>query len=202
MASLCSSERSDTCTQVELPSDSSAKDADRQDNSGALEWEAHITVHATFAAPPHQAALPTQQSAASMPAQRYRAECADKESSLPHSTAPYQGAAERKEHIARCGQRSSRGQVAAGDATAAAPTQSAGRESSAGQARVAFTGSGAPSASLPHEVWETVQSAGAPVKPQIAPWTDANGRLNEPYWRSLTQRAMSAVLRSPGMPGC
>ena len=198
----CAPLRSDTCTQVEFPSDSSVRDADKQDNTGAPEWEVHITVLDTSAAPPHQAALPAQQSAAPVPAQRHRAEGADQEGVPPLGTAPHPGAEELEGHIGLSEQQNSRGHVSIADASAAAPSQSAGRDTSAGQSRVVFAGRGAPSADSPHETWDSVQSAGAQAKPQIAPWTDANGGLNEPYWRSLTQRAMSAVLRSPGMPGC
>ena len=33
----------------------------------------------------------------------------------------------------------------------------------------------------------------------LQPWTDHRGRLNEPFLRSLTQRAVSVVIRHPGM---
>jgi hypothetical protein len=32
----------------------------------------------------------------------------------------------------------------------------------------------------------------------LQPWTDHRGRLNEPFLRSLTQRAVSVVIRHPG----
>lgn len=32
----------------------------------------------------------------------------------------------------------------------------------------------------------------------LQPWTDHRGRLNEPFLRSLTQRAVSIVIRCPG----
>ena len=44
------------------------------------------------------------------------------------------------------------------------------------------------------------QSVRAGAQPQQAPWADSSGKIDEPYWRSLTQRALSAVMRSPG--GC
>jgi len=42
------------------------------------------------------------------------------------------------------------------------------------------------------------QGASVETEAQIAPWTDGDGVLNELYWRTLTQRAMSAVMRLPG----
>ena len=42
------------------------------------------------------------------------------------------------------------------------------------------------------------QSVRAGPQPQPMPWADSSGKINEPYWRSLTQRALSAVMRSPG----
>ena len=34
----------------------------------------------------------------------------------------------------------------------------------------------------------------------LMPWQDQKGRLNEPLWRALSQRAVSIVLRHPGAP--
>ena len=166
MACLCSCEVLDACAQVEDPSGS----ADRQDSSGTLQWEAHIKVLSTAAAPP-------QHAAAAIPVQRHRREDAEREKALPGST----DKAAQQGHIAPSAQQSSQNDHAA-----------------AGQAHRAIAGTGA--ASSLQEAEGQSQSAAAQEQPQVAPWTDADGALNKPYWRSLTQRAMSAVLRSPGMP--
>ena len=53
-------------------------------------------------------------------------------------------------------------------------------------------------AGAPSPAGAAEQSIHADAQPQQAPWADSNGQVNEFYWRSLTQRALSAVMRTPG----
>ena len=152
-----------------------------QGSSGALTWEAHIEVLDT--------------AAAVVPAWGHIREGAEEMSVLPGSTSAYPGAAEAEGHLARPVQQSSRVHLAAAGASA----QSAERDTSVGLPGTVFAGDGAASG-LQQAEGQPLHLAGVQAKPQVAPWTDAAGVLNEPYWRRLTQRAMSAVLRSPGMP--
>ena len=165
-----------------------AAGADMQDSSGALTWEAHIEVLDTVAAPP-------QQAAAAVLAQGHSRECADDTSVLPGSTSAYPGAAEAEGSLERPVQRSSQVHLAAAGTLA----QSAERDTSVGLPGTVFAGNGAASG-LQQAKGQSLHLAGVQAKPQVAPWTNAAGALNEPYWRRLTQRAMSVVLRSPGMP--
>jgi hypothetical protein len=42
-------------------------------------------------------------------------------------------------------------------------------------------------------------SKGAAEGMPLLPWQDHKGHLNEPLWRGLVQRAISVVVRNPGM---
>lgn len=42
------------------------------------------------------------------------------------------------------------------------------------------------------------QDGSAAAAAALLPWHDHMGALNEPYWRGLTQRAISMVIRNPG----
>ena len=183
VACLCSCEALDACIQVEDP----AGGADRQDSSGTLRWEAHIDVLSMAAAPP-------QPTAAAVPVQRHRREGADRESAAPAPPAHCSGAAEAEAGLANSVPRSSQETLEAARVSA----QSAAKVTLARQpGRASAENDAAP---LLQHIEGQAPSAVAQAKPQVAPWTDADGVLNGPYWRSLTQHAMSAVLRSPGMP--
>ncbi|KAK9915548.1 hypothetical protein WJX75_000584 [Coccomyxa subellipsoidea] len=47
---------------------------------------------------------------------------------------------------------------------------------------------------------QPAEAAAARPPAENSPWTDHRGRLNEPFLRSLTQRAVSVVIRHPGIP--
>lgn len=177
----------DAYAQVEALSQSGAAGADRQDSSGALQWEAHIEVLNTAAAPP-------QQAAAAVPAQGHRRESADRASVPPGATSVHPGAAEADECSARHVQQSSQVHLTAVGASA----QYAEKDNSMGLPETVFAGNDAASG-LQQAKGQPPHLAGVQARSQVSPWTDAAGVLNEPYWRRLTQRAMSAVLRSPGM---
>lgn len=186
----------------------------RQDNLGTLQWEAHIEVQHSAAVPPQQAAtagissqaaggpgqVPSTSGAASDgaqtveqahtagPAPSMGSRAVASPSELPSSSGtagdgaqtPDQGPSEAP--APSTGTQSS--PAATGQAAEVAAPQSSAQPSTAAQATL-------------HKASAQPADAAA-AGPEPAPWSDADGRLNEPYWRSLTQRAMSAVLRSPG----
>ena len=188
-ACLRSCEISGACAQVEDPSGG----ADRPDSSGTLRWEAHIETLSNAASPP-------QPATAAVPIQGRLREGADRDSGPPRSTAAHPDAAEHEELAAHPPQQSSHKHLATanGSACPSGSAQPGEKDTLAGQVGREVAGNGA-APPLQQSKGQS-HTAGAQAKPQVAPWTDADGALNEPYWRSLTQHAMSAVLRSPGMP--
>ena len=186
---------------------------------GSLQWEAHIEVQHS-SRPAAQCVAPT--SAAASPKGIDREPCSSSISlaaavELPVIEVPAGGPASQS--TAAVGL-----QVAGQDhdtAEAHAPIEAlsmpaanhaAGQAMATAQAGAASSSAaaapreGADPEGLEHEqAAEAPNSTGAAedcvragAQPQQAPWADSNGHINEPYWRSLTQRALSAVMRSPG----
>ena len=84
----------------------------------------------------------------------------------------------------------------AGAAAQAAAAHMGAREATTGAASsITPGGSGPPNGS------REVPADGEPAAGELMllPWTDHNGRLNRPLWRALTQRAISLVIRHPGV---
>ena len=84
---------------------------------------------------------------------------------------------------------------------AGAAAQAAAAHTDARKATIGAASSSTPDASNPssgcHEL--STDSESAANEATLLPWTDHQGRLNRPLWRALTQRAISLVIRHPGM---
>jgi len=79
-------------------------------------------------------------------------------------------------------------------APAATPTAGAAAASLGGGAEVQAAEAGRAAETRPEQREEEAAGKGLVLQP----WTDHRGRLNEPFLRSLTQRAVSIVIRCPG----
>ena len=188
-----------------------SEDVARQDNLGALHWEAHIEVQHSSPVPPQQAGISSE--AAGGPGQGPSISGAPADGAETPGEAPTAGAAPSIGSRAVAGpSKLPSSSVAAGDGAripdqgpSEAPASSTGTQS--GPAAIGHAAEvAAPQSSEQPSITAEATLHEASAQPADAaavglgpaPWSDADGRLNKPYWRSLTQRAMSAVLRSPG----
>lgn len=191
-----------------------SEDVARQDNLGALHWEAHIEVQHSSPVPPQQAGTAGISSkAAGGLGQGPSISGAPADGAETPEEAPTAGAAPSIGSRAVAGpSKLPSSSVAAGDGVQTpdqgpsnAPAPSTGTQSGlAATGHAAEVAAPQSSEQLGSVAEATLHEASAQPADAAAvglgpaPWSDADGRLNKPYWRSLTQRAMSAVLRSPG----
>lgn len=151
-----------------------------------------MEVQRTAIVPSLRADVPHQQPPVAAAPQQHQTEGADGARKLPGSRSGADaGAVEDRAQKAVADQHSSHAHIADGPLVPAVP---AATEPPAAQGK---GGSGESSAG-PDVQQAADQGASVESEAQIAPWTDGDGVLNELYWRSLTQRAMSAVMRLPG----
>ena len=185
---------------------------------GSLRWEAHIEVQHS-SRPAAQCAAPTSAAASPEGADREpgsdNASLAASAAELPVGEGPAGGPASQSTAAAalqQAGQDHDMVEAPAptGARSTPAADHAAGQAMTAAQAEAAC-GSAAPPPTegadpegVEHDqaarasTGVAEQSVRAGAQPQQAPWADSHGQINEPYWRSLTQRALSAVMRSPG----
>ena len=190
-----------------------SEDVARQDNLGALHWEAYIEVQHSSAVPAQQARTAGISSeAAGGLGQGPSISGAPADGAETPEEGPTAGAAPSIGNRAAAGPiKLPSSSVAAGDGAqtpdqgpSEAPVPSTGTQSSPAATGYAAKVAAPQSSQQPSVAEATLHEASAQPADAAAvglgpaPWSDADGRLNKPYWRSLTQRAMSAVLRSPG----